>query len=112
MLSVLLELQRLKRLDRTGWVLRGLPPGAESVAAHSYGVALAAMLMADECAARGLEVNVERVLRLALLHDLQETRTRDMPRTGPDHYGREGRHGAGAAGIYRITRRPRPAQRD
>src|SRR2546423_38186 len=45
MLSVLLELQRLKRLDRTGWVLRGLPPGAESVAAHSYGVALAAVLL-------------------------------------------------------------------
>src|SRR6059058_5930923 len=52
MLSLLLELQRLKRLDRTGWVLRGLPPGAESVAAHSYGVALAAMMLADECASR------------------------------------------------------------
>ena len=29
--------------------MRGLPPGAESVAAHSYGVALTAMLLADEC---------------------------------------------------------------
>src|SRR4051812_41340087 len=81
MLSVLLELQRLKRLDRTGWVLRGLPAGAESVAAHSYGVALAAMLLADECAERGVEVDAGRVMRLALLHDLQETRTGDMPRT-------------------------------
>src|ERR1041384_1098188 len=70
MLSVLLELQRLKRLDRTGWVLRGLPPGAESVAAHSYGVALTAMLLADECAARGVEGDVGRLLRIALLHDL------------------------------------------
>ena len=53
MLSVLLELQRLKRLDRTGWVLRGLQPGAESVGAHTYGVALAAMLLADEVRRRG-----------------------------------------------------------
>src|SRR2546423_2254696 len=89
MLSVLLELQRLKRLDRTGWVLRGLPAGAESVAAHSYGVALSAMLLADECAARGVEVNTERVLRIALLHDLAETRTGDMPRTVAKYYGAE-----------------------
>ncbi|HVF51062.1 MAG TPA: HD family hydrolase [Pyrinomonadaceae bacterium] len=87
MLSLLLELQRLKRLDRTGWVLRGLPAGAESVGAHSYGVALTAMLLADEVRRRGVEVDVERVLRIALLHDLAETRTGDMPRTVADYYG-------------------------
>lgn len=89
MLSVLLELQRLKRLDRTGWVLRGLAPGTESVAAHSYGVALAAMLLADEVRARGVEVDVERVLRVALLHDLAEVRTGDMPRTAVELYSAE-----------------------
>ncbi|HEX8423779.1 MAG TPA: HD family hydrolase [Pyrinomonadaceae bacterium] len=94
MLSTLLELQRLKRLDRTGWVLRGLAPGAESVAAHSYGVAFAAMLLADEVRARGVEVDVERVLRLALLHDLAEARTGDMPRTMALYYGAEARHAA------------------
>ncbi len=104
MLSVLLELQRLKRLDRTGWVLRGLPPGAESVAAHSYGVALAAMMLADECAARGVEVDVARVLRLALLHDLQETRTGDMPRTMADYYGAEARRAAERAAFDDIVR--------
>jgi putative hydrolases of HD superfamily len=104
MLSILLELQRLKRLDRTGWVLRGLPPGAESVAAHSYGVALTAMLLADECAARGARVNVERVLRLALLHDLQETRTGDLPRTVADYYGKEARRRAERAAFDDIMR--------
>ena len=104
MLSVLLELQRLKRLDRTGWVLRGLPPGAESVAAHSYGVALTAMLLADECASRGAEVDVARVLRLALLHDLQETRTGDMPRTMADYYGAEARRAAERAAFDDIVR--------
>lgn len=94
MISVLIELQRLKRLDRTGWVLRGLAPGAESVAAHSYGVALTAMLLADEIRARGVVVDVERVLRLALLHDLAETRTGDMPRTAAPYYSAEARRAA------------------
>jgi putative hydrolases of HD superfamily len=104
MISVLLELQRLKRLDRTGWVLRGLPPGAESVASHSYGVALTAMLLADEAAARGAEVNVERVVRLALLHDLQETRTGDLPRTVAEYYGAEVRRHAERAAFDDVMR--------
>jgi putative hydrolases of HD superfamily len=104
MLSVLLELQRLKRLDRTGWVLRGLPPGAESVAAHSYGVALTAMLLADECAARGVEVDAGRLLRIALLHDLQETRTGDMPRTVAQYYGAETRRAAERAAFDDVMR--------
>jgi len=104
MISVLLELQRLKRLDRTGWVLRGLPAGAESVAAHSYGVALTAMLLADEVAARGVGVDVERVLRLALLHDLQETRTGDLPRTVAEYYGKEARRRAERASFDDVMR--------
>jgi putative hydrolase of HD superfamily len=104
MLSTLLELQRLKRLDRTGWVLRGLAPGAESVAAHSYGVAFAAMLLADEVRARGVEVDVERVLRLALLHDLAEARTGDMPRTMALYYGAEARHAAERAAFEDMVR--------
>ncbi|MFL6230687.1 MAG: HD family hydrolase [Pyrinomonadaceae bacterium] len=86
MLSFLTDLQRLKRLDRTGWVLRGLAPGAESVAAHTFGVGVVAMLLADEVRARGVEVDVERVLRLALLHDVAEARTGDMPRTMAKYY--------------------------
>ena len=94
LLPILADLQRLKRLDRTGWVLRGLAPGAESVAAHSYGVAVAAMLLADRVRARGVELNAERVLRLALLHDLAEARTGDMPRTMAEYYGAEVRRRA------------------
>jgi putative hydrolases of HD superfamily len=104
MLLTLLELQRLKRLDRTGWVLRGLAPGAESVASHSYGVAFAAMLLADEVRARGVEVDVERVLRLALLHDLAEARTGDMPRTMALYYGAEARHAAERAAFDDMVR--------
>jgi putative hydrolase of HD superfamily len=87
MLATLIELQRLKRLDRTGWTLRGLPNGTESVASHSFGVCVTAMMLADEVRARGLEVNCERVLRMALLHDWAETRVGDMPKTATRYFG-------------------------
>lgn len=91
MLSTLIELQRLKRLDRTGWTLRGLPNGTESVAAHSFGVCVAAMLLADELLARGESVDVEKVLRMALLHDWAEVRVGDMPRIATAYFGAEAR---------------------
>jgi putative hydrolase of HD superfamily len=87
MLSTLIELQRLKRLDRTGWTLRGLPNGTESVAAHSFGVCIAAMLLADELLAQGVPVDVEKVLRMALLHDWAEVRVGDMPRIATAYFG-------------------------
>ena len=91
MLSTLIELQRLKRLERTGWALRGLPHGTESVAAHSFGVCVTAMMLADEIRARGLEVDVERVIRMALLHDWAETRVGDLPRTAANYFGADAR---------------------
>ena len=89
MLPLLMELQRLKRLDRTGWTLRGLPNGTESVGAHSFGVACTAMLLADELIRQGVDVNVERVIRISLLHDWAETRVGDMPRTAKMYFGTE-----------------------
>ena len=91
MLDTLIELQRLKRLDRTGWPLRGLPSGTESVAAHSFGVGVTAMLLADEIASRGQQLEMERVLRMALLHDWAETRVGDMPRTATHYFGADAR---------------------
>jgi len=97
MLSTLIELQRLKRLDRTGWTLRGLPNGTESVAAHSFGVGVTAMLLADKFNSRGISVDVEKVLRLALLHDWAEVRVGDMPRTATLYFGSEARKQAETA---------------
>ena len=87
MLATLIELQRLKRLERTGWTLRGLPNGTESVAAHSFGVSVTAMMLADEIKTRGIDINIERVLKMALLHDWAETRVGDMPRTATNYFG-------------------------
>jgi len=104
MLSTLIELQRLKRLDRTGWTLRGLPNGTESVAAHSFGVSATAMLLADRFVAQGITVNVEKVLRLALLHDWAEARVGDMPRTATLYFGSEARKQAETAAFADVVK--------
>lgn len=103
MLPLLIELQRLKRLDRTGWTLRGLPNGTESVAAHSFGVAVTAMTLADELQTRGVSVNMERLLRIALLHDWAETRVGDMPKTATLYFGREVRKRAESAAFADVV---------
>ena len=63
-----------------GWLLRGIRD-VESVAAHLFGVAFIAMLLADRAKMRGRQVESEKVLRMALLHDLSEARTGDLPST-------------------------------
>jgi len=101
-LNTLIELQRLKRLDRTGWTLRGLPNGTESVASHSFGVGIAAMLLADRFRSHGVDLDSEKVLRLALLHDWAEVRVGDMPRTATHYYGAEVRKQAENAAFNEI----------
>ena len=104
MLPTLIELQRLKRLDRTGWTLRGLPNGTESVAAHSFGVSVTAMLLADKFVAHGIVVDIEKVLRIALLHDWAEVRVGDMPRTATLYFGVEARKQAETAAFSDVVK--------
>jgi putative hydrolase of HD superfamily len=80
LIHLLADVQRLKNVPRTGWLLRGVRD-VESVADHSFGVAWIAMTLADLARERGVKVEVERVLRLALLHDLTESQTGDLPHT-------------------------------
>ena len=104
MLNTLIELQRLKGLARTGWMLRGLGANAESVADHSYGVAVISMFLADELIARGVAVDVEMLLRIALIHDWAEVRVGDMPRTATAYFGAEARRRAERAAFDDIVR--------
>lgn len=102
-LSLLIELQRLKRLDRTGWILRGLPNGTESVGAHSFGVSVTAMVLADRMRGEGVKLDIEKVLRMSLLHDWAETRVGDMPRTANEFFGADVRKRAEKAAFHRIV---------
>ena len=104
MLATLIELQRLKRLDRTGWTLRGLANGTESVAAHSFGVSVTAMMLADELLARGISVDIGRLIRMALLHDWSEARVGDMPRTATAYFGDQVRKEAETAAFADMIR--------
>ena len=81
LLELLLESTSLKRLPRSGWLLRGVPH-VESVAEHSFGVAFTALVLADALQASDeLEeaLDLEKVLAIALLHDLAEVRLTDLP---------------------------------
>jgi 5'-deoxynucleotidase YfbR-like HD superfamily hydrolase len=77
-INVLQALDPLSSLRRTGYVIRGVPE-AETIAAHSFGVGLVAMCLTDQVRAQGGEVDGERVLRMALLHDAPEAMTGDVP---------------------------------
>lgn len=69
---------RLASLPRTGWLLRGVVD-PESIAEHSLGVCVVATLIVDDLRANGETVDGERVLRMALVHDLAEAFTGDIP---------------------------------
>jgi putative hydrolase of HD superfamily len=72
---------RLKRTPRTGWLDRGVPAEqTESVADHSFRVAVLAWLAAQVADAK---LDPDRVLALALLHDVSEALTGDLPPYDP-----------------------------
>lgn len=76
LVDLLLEATTLKRIPRTGWAMRGVPQ-VESVAEHSFGVTFVALALADALQDQSLEL--EKVLVMALLHDLAEVRLTDLP---------------------------------
>ncbi|MCD6235819.1 MAG: HD domain-containing protein [Thaumarchaeota archaeon] len=71
-LKVYEKILGLKRLKRTGWIQRGIPD-PESVAAHSYAVALLSIILAY---IRG--INPADAALIALIHDLPEADTGDL----------------------------------
>jgi putative hydrolase of HD superfamily len=84
-LSLIRSAGHLKTTPRTGWLDRGLPATeVESVADHSFGVALLAWVCAVERRRQGAALNPARVALLALVHDLPEAATGDAP---PYHPG-------------------------
>ena len=80
-----MQIPALKRTPRSGWLVRGVAPGeVESVAAHTAGVALVALLLAEL-----VEVSIDRgrLLSICLLHDLAEAVTGDLPWPAQQYFG-------------------------
>jgi putative hydrolase of HD superfamily len=74
-LTLLIHGNQLKRTIRSGWVQRGIPK-VENVAAHSFGTAFIALVMVEVITQ---PMNLQRLLAMALLHDLPEGLTTDIP---------------------------------
>ena len=72
------EIGVLKNLSRTGWRFRGIKD-AESVADHCYRVSLLSMILADVLTEQDVRLDAEKVMRLALLHEIAEARIGDLP---------------------------------
>jgi putative hydrolase of HD superfamily len=70
-LAALLHALALTDEERTGWALRGVSD-PESVADHTWGVCLLCLFYGDRAG-----VDVDRALRMAVLHDLGEAETGD-----------------------------------
>jgi 5'-deoxynucleotidase YfbR-like HD superfamily hydrolase len=64
---------RLKQVVRAGWTRHDIPTGrVESVADHSFGVALLSLVLCPP------ELDRTKVLELAILHDLAEVEVGDI----------------------------------
>jgi len=80
LLEPLLELLPLDRLPRTGWVLRGIS-APESVAGHILGTAHLALTLAPRVTP---PLDLGPTLAMALVHDVPEARSGDLPRPASD----------------------------
>lgn len=74
-IEILQHALQLKQTARTGWGQRGVQ-NAESVAGHSYGVAFVVLMVAPHL---DDAVDLGRALAMAVLHDLPEALTSDIP---------------------------------
>jgi len=80
----MLLVNRLADLDRRGWTCRGLP--YESIASH---VMKTAVLSLSLCEFVEEPVDVEKVLKMALIHDLAEAVTGDFDAYAIDIVGED-----------------------
>ena len=78
-LKVFLTLQWAKELPRQGFIALGFKRNeADSVAAHSWSTAMLAYLLATEMKKDGQKINVDKVVKMAMFHDMAETIVGDV----------------------------------
>ena len=107
LITAYFELCHLKQLYRQGWLRGGVPrERCESVAEHSFGVAMLAFWLAQ---ARP-ELDAAKVLRMALLHDLGEVYAGDI--TPGDGVNEGEKHRREAEGVRTILSRLPDGQGD
>ncbi len=90
-LDFLDDMMRLKLVPRSGWIsYRINKHDIEPVSSHSYSVAVIALTLSEMIRLRTRRVDVEKVLKMALLHDLSESLTFDISKAYLRYLGRSG----------------------
>ncbi len=67
-LKFFIEIGRLKKMPRRGWVIRDIK-NPESIAEHTFRVAIMAWFLGEK---RNNNFNIEKIIKMALIHDLCE----------------------------------------
>lgn len=75
-INFLIEIGKLKKMPRSGWILRGLK-NPETIAAHTFRMAFMAWLLGQQ-----KKLNVNKILKISLIHDICEVYAGD---TTPYH---------------------------
>lgn len=104
LLDLLLEVQLLDRIPRSGYVLRGVAH-PESVTEHSWHVLLLVWALGPKVPG----VDVGRAIEIALVHDLAELRIGDLPRTAGRYFPAGAKKEAEAAAMDDVLA-PLPAR--
>lgn len=73
-IDLILKAERMKHIDRRGWLSRGISD-VESVADHSYLLSLLVLLILGE---EDSGIDVCKCLKLAIVHDLAESEIGDI----------------------------------
>lgn len=106
LLDLLLELQILDRVPRSGYVLRGVDD-PESVSEHSWHVVFLVWVLG----ARIPGLDVHRAMEIALIHDLAELRVGDLPRTAARYFPQGAKDQAESAAMEEVLAPlPEPAR--
>jgi len=75
-LEIMCEMSSLSKMPRIGWVLAGVN-NAESISDHCFETALLAYFLSKNI---DQEVDMGKILMMALFHEVGETRLSDLPR--------------------------------
>lgn len=93
LIRVFLTLQWTKELPRQGFLFFGFKRNeVDSVAAHTYTVTLLAYFLAEQLKKEGRKIDVEKVIKMGLLHDLGETIIGDIGHSAKKFAGQETIH--------------------
>lgn len=97
----------LKQLPRAGWLFAGIRQ-PESIADHSYATIWTALFLAEtvnqDWQNQGLTapLDLDQVMRLALVHDLAESVLTDLPKRSADLLGKPIKHRAEADAVQTL----------